>query len=174
MGTPQAVPWTFMRLAEMYLIAAECSVELGELDEAVKYLDPIRLRVGNVDAKTALTAQGKSFNQEDLRELIRHETRVEFAYEGHRFFNVRRWMIADKTNSKPLTGIKVIARLKTGATQGRPYVHNEDKYNYFYYVNPLAQEIRIWKNKMYFVCIHNDEITRNTKLEQNPWYKENL
>jgi len=170
MADPQAVPWTFMRIAEMYLIAAEASVELGDLEEAVKWLDPVRLRVGNVDAKTALAAQKKSFNQEDLRELIRHERRVEFAYEGHRFFDVRRWMIADVTNNKPLTGIKVVGLLKQGATQGRPYVHNEEKYNYYYYVNPLAQEIRKWDKKMYFVCIHNDEVKRNTKLIQNPHY----
>jgi len=159
-----------MRLAVMYLIAADASVELNELEEAEKYVNAVRLRVGNVDAKTALAAQGKSFNQDDLRELIRHECRVEFAYEGHRFFDVRRWMIADQTNNKPLTGIKVIARLKPGATQSRPYVHNEDKYTYYYYVNPLGQEKRKWDNKMYFVCIHRDELRRNPSLIQNPHY----
>ena len=170
MADPQPVPWTFMRLAEMYLIAAEASVELGELEEAEKYVNFVRERVGNVDARTALAAQGKSFTQEGLRELIRHECRVEFAYEGHRFFDVRRWMIADQTNIKPLTGIKVIGRLKPGATQGRPYVHNEDLYTYYYYVNPLGQENRAWHNKMYFVCIHRDEMLRNPSLVNNPLY----
>ncbi|MDR1555575.1 MAG: RagB/SusD family nutrient uptake outer membrane protein [Tannerellaceae bacterium] len=164
----QAVPWTFMRLAEMYTIAAEASIELGELDDAAKYLDILRKRIGNVDTKTALTAQGKQFNQEDLREFVRHERRVEFAYESIRYFDVRRWMIADVTNSKPLTGILVIGRLKPGQTQNKPYIHNEEKYEYTYYVNPLGNENRRWDNKLYFAPIARDEMRRNPNLVQNP------
>jgi hypothetical protein len=165
---PQAVPWTFMRLAEMYTIAAEACVELGELDDAAKYIDILRARVGNVDARTALTAQGKQFNQEDLRELIRHERRVEFAYESNRYFDVRRWMIADKTNNKPLAGILVVGRLKPGQTQNKPYIHNEEKYEYSYYVQALGNEQRKWDNKLYFAPISRDEMRRNPELKQNP------
>ncbi|OAV70630.1 SusD family protein [Bacteroidales bacterium Barb6] len=164
----QAVPWTYMRLAEMYAIAAEASVELGELEDAAKYLDMLRARVGNVDTRKALAAQGRQFNQTDLREFVRHERRVEFAYESVRYFDVRRWMIADVTNSKPLTGILVFGRLKAGQTQNRPYVHNEDKYTYYYYVTSLGNESRKWDNKMYFAPISRDEMRRNTKLVQNP------
>lgn len=165
---PQAVPWTFMRLAEMYTIVAEASVELDELEDAEKYINLLRDRVGNVSCRTALAAQGKSFNQDDLREFIRHERRVEFAYESTRYFDVRRWMIAPVTNSKPLCGIMVIGRLKPGQTQGRPYIHNETKYDYTYYVNPVGNENRRWDNKMYFAPITMDETKRNPKLEQNP------
>ena len=56
---PQLVPWTYIRLAEMYLVAAEASVELNELDEAVKYLDVLRGRIGLKDTKAALAAQGR-------------------------------------------------------------------------------------------------------------------
>jgi hypothetical protein len=165
---PQAVPWTFMRLAEMYTIAAEASVELGELDEAAKYLDLLRARIGNVNTRTALAAQGKQFNQADLREFIRHERRVEFAYESNRYFDVRRWMIANQTNNKPLAGILVVGRLKPGQTQYKPYIHNEEKYEYSYYVQSLGNENRKWDNKLYFAPISRDEIKRNPKLEQNP------
>jgi hypothetical protein len=164
----QAVPWTFMRLAEMYTIVAEASVELGELEEAAKYLDILRGRVGNVDTKTALAAQGKQFNQEDLREFVRHERRVEFAYESNRYFDVRRWMIADKTNNKPLTGILVVGRLKPGQTQYKPYIHNEEKYEYSYYVQTLVNEQRKWDDKLYFAPISRDERRRNPNLVQNP------
>jgi len=168
MGAPQAVPWTFMRLAEMYTIVAEACVELGELEEAAQYLDVLRARVGNVPTRQALAAQKKQFNQADMREFVRHERRVEFAYESTRYFDVRRWMIADVTNSKPLCGIRVIGRLKPGATQGRPYIHNETKYDYYYYVNPVLNENRRWEDKMYFAPISLDEMRRNPKLQQNP------
>jgi len=170
MADPQPVPWTFMRLAEMYTIAAEASVELGELEEAEKWIDLLRARVGNVPSKTALAAQGKQFNQEDLRDFIRHERRVEFAYESNRYYDVRRWMIANETNNKPLTGIMVIGRLKPGQTQGRPYIHDETKYTYTYYVNPVLNEARKWDNKLYFAPIRKEERDRNANLQQNPGY----
>jgi hypothetical protein len=164
----QEVPWTYMRLAEMYTIAAEASVELGELEDAEKYIDILRARIGNVPSRKALEARGQVFNQENMRELIRRERRVEFAYESNRYFDVRRWMIADVTNSKPLTGILIIGRLKPGQTQVRPYIHNEDRYEYTYYVQRLGNENRRWDNKMYFAPIRREEMRRNPKLVQNP------
>jgi hypothetical protein len=164
----QAVPWTFMRLAEMYTIVAEACVELGELDLAAQYLDALRGRVGCVDTKTAIERQDKEYNQENMREFVRHERRVEFAYESIRYFDVRRWMIADETNSKPLAGILVIGRLKPGETQNLPYVHNEDKYTYTYFVKPVLNENRKWNDKMYFAPIKLDEMRRNPNLVQNP------
>ncbi len=166
---PQEVPWTYIRLAEMYLIAAEAYIELNELDEAVEYLDAVRGRVGLLSTKDALIAQGKSFNQVNMREFVRHERRVEFAYESFRYFDVRRWMIAPVTNNKQLTGIEIFGLLKPGQTQSKPYIHNEEKYNYYYIVTDLSfRENRRWENKMYFAPISREEIKRNPNLEQNP------
>ena len=165
----QEVPHVFMRLAEMYYIAAEACVELGELDEAAGFLNTLRERIDLLDTKTTLTARSKQFNQADMREFVRQQRRAEFAYEQHRYFDVRRWMIAAECGNKPLTGIQVEGILKTGQTQMKPYIHNEDKYDYYYYVNDLAsRENRTWMDKMYFAPIHQDEIRRNPNLVQNP------
>lgn len=170
---PQEVPWTYIRLAEMYLTAAEAYTELNELEKAVEYLDPVRERVGMKSTKEALIAQGKSFNQADLREFVRHERRVEFAYETFRYYDVRRWMIAPETNNKQLTGIDIFGLLKPGQTQTKPYIHNEDKYTYYYIVKDLSfRENRRWENKMYFAPISREEIKRNPNLEQNPGMEE--
>ena len=166
---PQNVPWTFIRLAEMYLIAAEACVELGDLEGAASYLDAIRGRIDLKPTKEALTVQGKQFNQADMREFVRHERRVEFAYEGFRYFDVRRWMIAPQTNNKELTGMLVYARLKPGKTANKPYIHNEETWDYYYWVQSLSfRENRKWDNKMYFAPISRDERNRNPQLEQNP------
>lgn len=166
---PQAVPWTFMRLAEMYLIAAEACVELNQLEEAAGYLDAIRLRLGIKTTADALEAQGKSFTQENLREFVRHERRVELAYENNRYFDIRRWMIGDQSGNKQLTGVLVYGLLKAGQTQNKPYIHNEDKYEYHYWIKDLSgREARKWENKMYFAPIARDEIKRNPNLVQNP------
>lgn len=166
---PQEVPWTYMRLAEMYLIAAEACVELNKLEDAAVYLDAVRGRIDLKDTKSALTARGKSFNQSDMREFVRHERRVEFAYESFRYYDVRRWMIAPETNNKKLTGIEVFGLLKPGQTQTKPYIHNENKYTYYYIVTDLFfRENRKWDNKMYFAPISREERKRNPNLEQNP------
>lgn len=166
---PQEVPWTYMRLAEMYLIAAEAYVELDELDKAVEYIDELRGRVGLISTEEALAVRGKSLNQEDLREFVRRERRVEFAYESFRYYDVRRWLIAGETNNKTLTGVEVIGFLKPGKTQTKPYINNTDKYDYFYRVIDLTfREDRKWDNKMYFAPIPREERKRNPNLEQNP------
>ncbi|MDD4403472.1 MAG: RagB/SusD family nutrient uptake outer membrane protein [Parabacteroides sp.] len=165
----QNVPWTYLRLAEMYLIAAEASVELDELEDAVNYLDALRARIGMPDTKTTLTRRGKAFNQAEMREFVRHERLVELAFEDHRYFDVRRWMIAPEINKRPLTGVLVFGRLKPGMTQAKPYIHNEEKYNYTYIVKDLSyRENRAWDNKMYFAPIKQAEIRRNPSLKQNP------
>lgn len=170
---PQPGPWIAMRLAEIYLIAAEASVELNELDAAADYLDALRERIGILNTRQALAAQGKAFNQKDMREFVQHERRVELAFENSRYYDVRRWMIAPVTNNKMATGILIYGLLRPGQTQNKPYVHNEDKYEYHYWVKAITEEQRKWNDKLYFAPIHRDEIMRSGNvLVQNPGYTD--
>lgn len=165
----QTNPYPYIRLAEMYLIAAESAIELDKLDEAVTYLDALRNRIGRPDTKSTLSVRKQAFNKENMREFLRHERRVELAYEESRYFDVRRWMIAPEVGNKPLLGISVVGRLKDGKTAKLPYVHDESVYNYTYYVIDLSYiEKRKWDNKMYFAPIKREEIKRNPGMIQNP------
>lgn len=167
----QTNPMPYIRLAEMYLIAAEASIELNKLDEAVTYLDALRGRIGRPDTKATLAVRGKSFNQNDMREFLRHERRVEMAYEESRYYDVRRWMIAPETSSKKLTGITIVGRLKPGKTSTLPYVHDESVYDYTWTVLNLNYiEKRKWDDKMYFAPIKLAETLRNPAIVQNPYY----
>lgn len=167
----QTNPMPYIRLAEMYLIAAEACIELNKLDEAVSYLDALRGRIGRPDTKATLTVRGQAFNQNDLREFLRCERRVELAYEESRYYDVRRWMIAPETASKKLTGITIIGRLKPGKTATLPYVHDEDVYDYTWTVLNLNYiEKRKWDNKMYFAPIKLEETLRNPAIKQNPGF----
>lgn len=168
-NNPQVVPWPYIRLAEMYLIAAEAAIEQNKLEEAVVYLDAIRQRIGRPGTKATLAVRGRSFNQADMREFLRHERRSELSFEDSRYFDVRRWMIAPVTGNKKLTGMTVVARLKAGKTANKPYIHNENTWNYHYFVRELSfRENRRWDRKMYFAPISRDEIKRNSALVQNP------
>lgn len=168
-NNPQVVPWPFIRLAEMYLVAAEAAIELNKLDEAVTYLDAVRARIGRPNTKATLAVRKQSFTQADMRQFLRQERRSELAFEDFRYFDVRRWMIAPETGNKKLTGMTIFARLKPGKTATKPYIHNEDTWDYHYYVRELSfRENRKWDNKMYFAPISREEIKRNPDLKQNP------
>lgn len=173
-STPQVVPYPYLRLAEMYLIVAEADIETGNLDEAVTYLDAIRTRVGMPDTKTTLAVRGQSFNQDDMREFLRHERRIELVYEDSRYYDIRRWMLGSTCGGKHLTGITVVGRLKSGKTASRPYVRDTTVWDYTYYVKNLAhRENRVWLDRMYFAPISLEEINRSGgKMVQNPGYTD--
>ena len=165
----QTCPYPFIRLAEMYLIAAESCIELNRLDEATQYLDALRARIGRPDTKATLAVRNQAFNQDNLREFLRLERRSELAYEDSRYYDIRRWMIAPQVMSKPLTGIAVVARLKPGKTASAPYVQDAETWDYQYFVTDLTyRETRKWTDKLYFAPIKRDEINRNTAIIQNP------
>ncbi len=93
-------PWIYFRLAEFYLNYAEIMYELGEEETARKYLNKVRERQSV--QMPPVTASGQA-----LRDKIRNERRVELAFEGHRFFDVRRWKIANETENKALLAINI-------------------------------------------------------------------
>src|SRR2546430_689633 len=82
--TREQVPWIYFRYAEVLLNYAEASIELNELGDALNALNQIRRRAGMPDLVAG----------PDLRDEYRNERRIEMAFEEHRFFDVRRWIIA--------------------------------------------------------------------------------
>jgi len=46
--------------------------------------------------------------QDEMREIIRNERRIELAFEEHRFYDIRRWRIAEQVFAKPLQGMQVV------------------------------------------------------------------
>jgi hypothetical protein len=89
-----------IRLAEVYLNLAEGLIELGQKEEAEQAILTIRNR--------SLQKDVASINGDLKQELIR-ERMLELAFEGHRFWDLRRWGLADKIlNGIKLHGAKII------------------------------------------------------------------
>ncbi|MCB0644611.1 MAG: RagB/SusD family nutrient uptake outer membrane protein, partial [Phaeodactylibacter sp.] len=86
-------PWIFFRLGEIYLNYAEAMYELGMEGEARTYVNLVRERAGQPELSASLSGP-------DLLDRIRHERRIELAFEGHRFFDVRRWKTAPEVESQ--------------------------------------------------------------------------
>ncbi len=161
-SSAQVVPWPFIRYTEIALNYVEACLETGDEGEAINWLNKIRFRAG----MPAVTASGSA-----LVDQYRNERRVELAYEEHRFFDARRWMIAPETLGRGIKVMRPVATLKPGATPLVPYRHDKTVYDYTYnVVDNTDNETRSWDDKMYFFPLSRDEINRNNKLVQNPGY----
>ena len=89
-------PWPEMRLPDLYLLYAEALCETDNFDQAIEYVDKIRLKAGLKGVKDTWTSElslraGKYNTKEGLREIIRHERTIELMFEGSRYWDVRRW-----------------------------------------------------------------------------------
>jgi len=159
---PQFVPWPFFRYTEAVMNYIEASIELGQTDIALLWLNRIRFRSG----MPAVTASGAA-----LRDIYRHERRIELVYEEHRYHDARRWMIAPETLGRKTNYIKVTGKFKPGKTMTAPYHYDTSIYDYTYTPTiETAQENRKWEDKIYFRPFSRDEINRNKTLDQNPGY----
>jgi len=160
---PQFVPWPFFRYTEAVMNYVEASIELGKLNDAILWLNRIRFRSGMPAVTTS--------SQSELREVYRHERRIELVYEEQRYHDTRRWMIAPETLGRKTTYIKITGKFKPGKTLSAPYHYAPYIYNYTYTPTvETAQEDRRWDDKIYFRPFSRDEINRNKELKQNPGY----
>jgi len=159
---PQFVPWPFFRYTEAVMNYIEASIELGQTTVALEWLNRIRFRSG----MPAVVSSGTA-----LRDIYRHERRIEMVYEEQRYHDARRWMIAPETLGRKTNYIKVTGKFKPGKTMTAPYRYDISVYDYTYTPTiETAQENRKWEDKIYFRPFSRDEINRNKTLDQNPGY----
>lgn len=138
--------WIISRLAEIYLNYAEAQYHLGNNATAIQYLNMIRARAG---IKNPLPP---SLAGSALRDRIYNERQIELCLEGYRYYDVRRWKIADVTENKPLMGV-IITKNADGS---KTYTYHQ-------------VQSRVFNPQDYLLPIPRDEM-RRTKLVQNPGY----
>lgn len=100
-------PFPIMRLAELYLLYAEALNEWqGPGPEVNKYVDLVRARAGLEPVATAWsnysTNPGKPDSKTGMREIIHQERMIELAFEGKRFWDIRRWKTATDVMNTPI------------------------------------------------------------------------
>lgn len=102
--------WPMMRLTQLYLLYAEALNEsAGPTTEVHKYIDDVRAHAGLPTVRTSWTNfsnnPAKFSSKEGMREIIRQEELIELAFEGQRFWDLRRWKTAiQEYNRKPIQG----------------------------------------------------------------------
>lgn len=142
--------WFELRYAEVLLNYAEAAAELaatGNTQYAATGLDclnEVRRRAGVKEA-TALTV-----------EAVRNEMQVEFMFENHRFWDIKRWRIADQLmDNTTFNGLYPYY-----AANIKKWIFRKVKVG-----NPHA-----FKPYMYYIRINDNEISNNPKIKQNPGY----
>lgn len=149
-------PGIIYRLADAYLGYAEALNESqpGHPD-ILKYINLVRERAG------IPAVQGGS--QDEIRELIRRERRVELNMEGARFNDLRRWLLADKYLSGRFYGMNFEGRDKS----------DDPNNSNAYYVRTYHRS-RMFTPKMYLWPVPQDEMDKNPNLTQAPGYTNDL
>ena len=100
-STQSQQDWVLLRYADVLLMYAEAQNELVGPDQSVyDAIDAVRGRVNMPAIATGLT-------KEPMREIIRHERRLELAFEGLRYYDLKRWRIAEEVLNNVSDGILI-------------------------------------------------------------------
>lgn len=156
--------WVDYRLAEIYMNYVEALNELtgphtiGETTishdpaEIKEYFNRIRHRAGLPGVTLA-----EAGDREKMRQLIRRERQIEFAWEGLRYFDVRRWKIANEEENGNLTGMAVY--------------ESEEKYYRVVQVKEVPYAYKNFTMRKNFWPIPHTEITKDNNIVQNPGWE---
>lgn len=150
--------WVYFRLAEFYLNYAEAMNEAfkdptykntttGYMRSAIEAANIVRSRFG-----VSMPGIPATTTYEEFKNRIRNERRVELAFEGHRWFDVRRWMIGEATLGADLRAVSIVKE-----------TDNTFKYT------PCVLEKRVYNSKMNLYPIPQSEINKSGgSIIQNP------
>jgi hypothetical protein len=145
-----------IRLADLYLYYAEAlnEVKAAPDNEVYQYIDEVRERAGLkgvVESWASNSNQpSKPQSKSGMRDIIRQERMIELAFEGPRFWDLRRWKLTEQYMNKPIKGWSVLD------------TDPDDYYNVQTLFNPTFTQ------KDYLWPIAEGEIINNPNLKQNP------
>ena len=148
--------YSILRLADLYLLCAEALNEslAAPNEEVYRYIDRVRNRAGLegvVDSWNKYSRlSSKPSTKEGMRSIIRQERMIELAFEGKRFWDIRRWKTASELLNLPIRGWNVM-----GSTTAD-------------YYNVVTIEAPRFTTKEYLWPIRDLELRTNKNLIQNP------
>lgn len=146
-STPNSF-WPYLRLSELYLNYAEALNECDPTNTDIKkYVNLVRQRAGIA----TLPVVSSDNTQEGMRNRIKNERAVELMFEGHRYFDLKRWKMGDVIGA---------------SCYGMNTINNDGVITY----EKFKFEDRSFPAKMYLYPFPNDQVLKSPGLIQNPGY----
>lgn len=157
-GQCSSYAFPIIRLADLYLLYAECLNECKDSPdkEVYEYIQLVRDKAG-LDRETGGLVEtwatyssnpDKPKTKDGMRDIIQRERMIELAFEGQRFYDLRRWKLAMDYCNRPVRGWSV--------------TESDDS---FY--TPSYIDFPTFTPKNYFWPIKLDDLYRNNKLQQS-------
>lgn len=141
--------YVLFRYAEILLNYAEAMNEWKGPDATAEGC-PLTAREALNQVRDCADMKHVTENGADFTAKVRNERRIELAFEGHRFYDIRRWKIAGLDEVRNIYGVKI---KKNGTSLS--------------YEKVLLQQMH-WEDKMYLFPYPQNEIYMNADLGQNP------
>ena len=144
--------WVMFRYAEILLNFAEAENEYlsSPSQDVYDAIIALRKRAGIEAGNDNLYGLRDDMSQADMRKVIQNERRIELAFEEHRYWDIRRWRLAEMIYAQPVKGMFITTSL-TGTTYIPQDVLTVD-----------------WDNKRYLYPIPYSEVIKNRNMVQNP------
>jgi len=152
-------PWVIFRYAEILLNYAEALNEAqGPVADVYRVINLVRQRTGvALPALQSTNPTGAGYveaTKAAMRLRIQNERRVELCFEGHRFFDVRRWKLGEEFFNRPVSGMRITKNAATG----------------LFSYERFTVENRVFTAKNYLYPISQSNLNRAPALGQNPGY----
>lgn len=122
----------------------------GPTAAVLEGLRTLRMRAGILAGDEENYGVASNASQEQIRDLIRNERRLELAFEEHRYWDIRRWKIAEETMNQALHGMQIV---QSGG---------------FLTFNRVEVFEPRFTKAMYFYPIPDSEVLKNAQMTQNP------
>jgi hypothetical protein len=144
--------WVILRYAEVLLSFAEArnEVETAPQTDVYNQLYAIRARAGIAPGTSGTYGLKANMTQVEMRAAIQNEWRIEFAFEEHRYFDIRRWKLAETVMNQPHTGV-TITKIGSNLTY-----------------SPITILTTTFAKKQYLYPIPYNEVAKNPNMKQNP------
>lgn len=148
----QSHNFMIFRYAEILLNYAEAENELGVTSEAYTQLKALRQRAGIAAGTNGLYGLKANMTTDEMREAIRLERRIEMAFEEQRYWDLRRWKIAEQVLNKDLTGVVITKNAN-------------NTYSYSY---KTVDYVSFAPKQYLYPIPYNEVIRTNGNITQNP------
>ena len=171
--------WVEIRYAEVMLNYAECAAHVGKADEAYSMLKQIRQRAGIEAGADGMYGLKAGMQKDDLVAAVLDERKIELAFEGKRYWDLRRCrLFAKELNGKSRMGrlphfADGMSKDKLAEIENTTDFDNDyTKYFHDEFYNTDRTYTIDFKDNYYFFAIPQSQLQTNSKIEQTKGWED--